>query len=109
VSSDPNKYGAGLTEEELAVWTKMMAGANYTDLADGEDKLYLQAKTKVTQAEQRQLVEHYGIIPSKWSGVRKFHEQEIKTRNEDEIPGLKNGGKVKVAGIKAKTADAERF
>lgn len=109
VSSDPNKYGAGLTEEELAVWTKMMAGANYTDLADGEDKLYLQAKTKVTQAEQRQLVEYYGIIPSKWSGVRKFHEQEIKTRNEDEIPGLKNGGKVKVAGIKAKTADAERF
>lgn len=109
VSSDPNKYGAGLTEEELAVWTKMMAGADYTDLADGEDKLYLQARSKVTQAEQRQLGDYYGIQPSKWSGVRKFHEQEIKARNEDEIPGLKDGGKVKVAGIKAKTADAERF
>lgn len=106
VSGDPNKYGAGLTEEELAVWTKMMAGA---DLADGEDKLYLQARSKVTQAEQRQLGEYYGITPSKWSGVRKFHEQEIKARGEDEIPGLKDGGKVKVAGIKAKTADAERF
>lgn len=111
VSGDPNKYGAGLTEEELAVWTKMMAGADYTNLdrEKGEDQLYLQARTKVTQAEQRQLGEYYGIQPSKWSGVRKFHEQEIKARNEDEIPGLKDGGKVKVAGIKAKTADAERF
>lgn len=109
VSSDPNKYGAGLTEEELAVWTKMMAGADYTDLADGEDKIYLQARTKVTQAEQRQLGEYYGITPSKWSGARKFYDQEIKTRNEDEIPGLKDGGKVKVAGIKARTNDAERF
>lgn len=111
VSGDPNKYGAGLTEEELAVWTKMMAGADYTslDTEKGEDQLYLQARSKVTQAEQRQLGEYYGIQPSKWSGVRKFHEQEIKARNEDEIPGLKDGGKVKVAGIKAKTADAERF
>lgn len=111
VSGDPNKYGAGLTEEELAVWTKMMAGADYTDLdrEKGEDKLYLQARSKVTQAEQRQLGDYYGIQPSKWSGVRKFHEQEIKTRGEDELPELKDGGKIKVAGIKAKTADAERF
>jgi hypothetical protein len=31
----------------------MMAGADYTDLdtEKGEDKLYLQARTKVTQAE----------------------------------------------------------
>jgi hypothetical protein len=43
VSGDPNKYGAGLTEEELAVWTKMMAGADYTslDTEKGEDQLYL--------------------------------------------------------------------
>lgn len=111
VSGDPNKYGAGLTEEELAVWTKMMAGADYTDLDEekGEDKLYLQARTKITQAEQRQLGEYYGITPSKWSGARKFYDQEIKARGEDEIPGLKDGGKVKVAGIKAKTANAERF
>jgi hypothetical protein len=50
VSNDPNSFGAELTEEELKVWTKMMAGADYTDLdsSTGEDKLYLQARKKVS-------------------------------------------------------------
>lgn len=111
VSNDPNSFGAELTEEELKVWTKMMAGADYTDLdsSTGEDKLYLQARKKVSQAEQRQLSEYYKIPQSRWSKIRTVLNEEPNPLNIRHEGEYKKGGKLEVAGIKAKTANAERF
>lgn len=111
VSNDPNSFGAELTEEELKVWTKMMAGADYTDLdsSTGEDKLYLQARKKVSQAEQRQLSEYYKIPQSRWSRIQTVLNEEPNPLNIRHEGEYKKGGKLEVAGIKAKTANAERF
>jgi hypothetical protein len=52
--------------------------------------------------------QYKGIPASRWSGVRaKLASPEQKYIHI--TPYDKNGAKITVAGIKAKTADAERF
>lgn len=115
VNSDPNRYGAGLTEEELALYKKLQAGIAPSQLISENNNnvtLLSSIRQKLSQAQQAQLSQYYNINPSKWAGVRSAQKPQeiIITRAARKGAKLaKNGSKIAIAGIEAKTADAERF
>lgn len=115
VNSDPNRYGAGLTEEELALHKKLQAGIAPSQLISENNNnvtLLSSIRQKLSQAQQAQLSQYYNINPSKWAGVRSAQKPQeiIITRAARKGAKLaKNGSKIAIAGIEAKTADAERF
>ena len=105
VSNSPNEYGANLTTEELTVWNKVLTGTNPSSLGD-ELNVYVRAMKKVSNAEQQQLGNYYNIPRTIWS--RKTFSTPWSPTMSEAI-SAKNGAKITVAGIEAKTADAERF
>ena len=115
VNSDPNRYGAGLTEEELALHKRLQAGIAPSQLISENNNnvtLLSSIRWKLSQAQQAQLSQYYNINPSKWAGVRSAQKPQeiIITRAARKGAKLaKNGSKIAIAGIEAKTADAERF
>lgn len=106
ISYAPNDYGANLTPDELTVWNKVLSGTNPSSLSSQEFNSYKLAAQKVSRVETEQLRQYYNIPNTRWSR---------KTPNTPWSPTIskavsaKNGAKIAVAGIKAKTADAERF
>lgn len=96
VNYAPNDYGANLTPEELTVWNKVLSGTNPSSLSTQEFNSYRLAAQKVSRVETDQLRQHYNIPNTRWSG-------------KAGVISAKNGSKIAVAGIEAKTADAERF
>lgn len=102
--------GITLTPEQLNAWNKILSGeATYSTLAnDNERRAYLAASKIASQLETQMLREHMGIPASKWSGVRTIAKQPWKETITDPV-SAKNGAKIAVAGIQAKTKDAERF
>lgn len=102
VNYAPNDYGANLTPEELTVWNKVLSGTNPSSLSTQEFNSYRLAAQKVSRVETDQLRQHYNIPNTRWSASISF----VKKRG---IISAKNGSKIAVAGIEAKTADAERF
>lgn len=106
ISYAPNDYGANLTPNELTVWNKVLSGTNPSSLLPKELTSYKLAAQKVSRAESGQLRQYYKVPNTRWSG---------KTPSTPWSPTIskaisaKNGAKIAVAGIKAKTADAERF
>lgn len=109
------EYVPDLDDAALEAWNSVMS--NSTTVADlktkdpeGYDK-YLEALNRYNDALVQQLRIYYNIPENKWSKVRKWFntEQEDDMKLEDSETGekLKSGGKI--AGIKAKTADANRF
>lgn len=114
VNSDPNRYGAGLTEEELALHKRLQEGIAPSQLISENNNnvaLLSSIKEKLSQAQRAQLSQYYNINPSKWAGVRSAQKPQeiIITRAARKGAKLaKNDYKIAIAGIKAKTADAER-
>lgn len=106
----PNEYGAGLSAEELSVWNKVLSGTNPSSLQPNELNQYRLAMQKVSRVENEQLRQHYNIPNTRWSGksMQSIPEQ-ISIIKKGGVVSAKNGSKIAVAGIKAKTADAERF
>lgn len=113
VNYAPNDYGANLTPEELTVWNKVLSGTNPSSLSTQEFNSYRLAAQKVSRVETDQLRQHYnipntrqsgkaGVPNTPWSASISF----VKKRG---VISAKNGSKIAVAGIEAKTADAERF
>lgn len=102
VNYAPNDYGANLTPEELTVWNKVLSGTNPSSLSTQEFNSYRLAAQKVSRVETDQLRQHYNIPNTRWSASIPF----VKKGG---IISAKNGSKIAVAGIEAKTADAERF
>lgn len=106
ISYAPNDYGANLTPDELTVWNKVLSGTNPSSLPPQEFNSYKLAAQKVSRVETEQLRQYYNVPNTRWSG---------KTPSTPWSPTMskaisaKNGAKIAVAGIKAKTADAERF
>lgn len=73
VNSDPNRYGVGLTEEELALHKRLQAGIAPSQLISENNNnvtLLSSIRQKLSQAQQAQLSQYYNINPSKWAGVR---------------------------------------
>lgn len=110
VNYAPNEYGAGLSAEELSVWNKVLSGTNPSSLQPNEFNQYRLAMQKVSRVENEQLGQHYNIPNTRWSGksMQSIPEQ-ISIIKKGGVVSAKNGSKIAVAGIEAKTADAERF
>lgn len=110
VNYAPNEYGAGLSAEELSVWNKVLSGTNPSSLQPNEFNQYRLAMQKVSRVENEQLRQHYTIPNTRWSGksMQSIPEQ-ISIIKKGGVVSAKNGSKIAVAGIEAKTADAERF
>lgn len=102
VNYAPNDYGANLTPEELTVWNKVLSGTNPSSLSTQEFNSYRLAAQKVSRVETDQLRQHYNIPNTRWS-------TSISFVKKGGVISAKNGSKIAVAGIEAKTADAERF
>lgn len=106
ISYAPNDYGANLTPDELTVWNKVLSGTNPSSLSSQEFNSYKLAAQKVSRVKTEQLRQYYNVPNTRWSG---------KTPSTPWSPTIskaisaKNGAKIAVAGIEAKTADAERF
>lgn len=110
VNYAPNEYGAGLSAEELSVWNKVLSGTNLSSLQPNEFNQYRLAMQKVSRVENEQLRQYYNIPNTRWSGksMQSIPEQ-ISIIKKGGVVSAKNGSKIAVAGIEAKTADAERF
>lgn len=110
VNYAPNEYGAGLSAEELSVWNKVLSGTNPSSLQPNEFNQYRLAMQKVSRVENEQLRQHCNIPNTRWSGksMQSIPEQ-ISIIKKGGVVSAKNGSKIAVAGIEAKTADAERF
>lgn len=104
VMYNPNNYGANLTNEELQVWNQVLSGVQPSSLKD-KLNLYVSAQKKVSQAETDQLRQYYNIPNTKQSG----QSQVVTSTYTPNISFVKKGGSLELAGIRAKTADAERF
>lgn len=113
VNYAPNDYGANLTPEELTVWNKVLSGTNPSSLSTQEFNSYRLAAQKVSRVETDQLRQHYNIPNTRWSGKAGVPNipwsASISFVKKGGIISAKNGSKIAVAGIEAKTADAERF
>lgn len=113
VNYAPNDYGANLTPEELTVWNKVLSGTNPSSLSTQEFNSYRLAAQKVSRVETDQLRQHYNIPNTRWSGKAGVPNTpwsaSISYVKKGGIISAKNGSKIAVAGIEAKTADAERF
>lgn len=113
VNYAPNDYGANLTPEELAVWNKVLSGTNPSSLSTQEFNSYRLAAQKVSRVETDQLRQHYNIPNTRWSGKAGVPNTpwsaSISFVKKGGVISAKNGSKIAVAGIEAKTADAERF
>lgn len=113
VNYAPNDYGANLTPEELTVWNKVLSGTNPSSLSTQEFNSYRLAAQKVSRVETDQLRQHYNIPNTRWSGKAGVPNTpwsaSISFVKKEGIISAKNGSKIAVAGIEAKTADAERF
>ncbi len=106
ISYAPNDYGANLTPDELTVWNKVLSGTNPSSLSSQEFNSYKLAAQKVSRAETEQLRQYYNVPNTRWS--RKTPSTPWSPTISKAI-SAKNGAKIAVAGIEAKTADAERF
>lgn len=109
VNYAPNEYGAGLSAEELSVWNKVLSGTNPSSLQPNEFNQYRLAMQKVSRVENEQLRQHYNIPNTRWSGKSMQSIPEQISIIKKGVVSAKNGSKIAVAGIEAKTADAERF
>lgn len=113
VNYAPNDYGANLTPEELTVWNKVLSGTNPSSLSTQEFNSYRLAAQKVSRVETDQLRQHYNIPNTRWSGKAEVPNTpwsaSISFVKKRGVISAKNGSKIAVAGIEAKTADAERF
>lgn len=113
VNYTPNDYGANLTPEELTVWNKVLSGTNPSSLSTQEFNSYRLAAQKVSRVETDQLRQHYNIPNTRWSGKAGVPNTPWSTSisfvKKGGVISAKNGSKIAVAGIEAKTADAERF
>lgn len=113
VNYAPNDYGANLTPEELTVWNKVLSGTNPSSLSTQEFNSYRLAAQKVSRVETDQLRQHYNIPNTRWSGKAEVPNTpwsaSISFVKKGGVVSAKNGSKIAVAGIEAKTADAERF
>lgn len=109
ISYAPNDYGANLTPDELTVWNKVLSGTNPSSLSSQEFNSYKLAAQKVSRVKTEQLRQYYNVPNTRWSGKTPSTPWSPWSPTISKAISAKNGAKIAVAGIEAKTADAERF
>lgn len=109
VQGNPNSYGAGLSDSELAVWTKALGGTQVSDLSESERATYMTAFNKVNRAITGQQRIYYGIPDNQWTNVRSIANWGAKARLAKKGGTLTDKDGLAIAKLRAKTADADRF
>lgn len=104
-----SRQGANLSDEAIDIYQQVSMGLiSPSKLSDEQFNMYRQALL-VAENETTELTRQYLNIPnSKWSTIRKYRPTNSQTE-EFNIQRKKSGGKIAVAGIHARTKDAERF
>ena len=108
--------GIDLSPEQLDIWNKVQSGTiSPSEITDASEKEAFMSAYKIAQQLKNQArKDYYGISDNKWSGIRTLSQKKQPTKKEeitvtDRVASGKNGTKLEIAGIKAKTANAERF
>ena len=98
------KYG--LLPAHVAVLRELNSGK--TQLSDEQKKLAFEANKIIEELITDRYADWRGL-KRYYTGVPKITSAQTTTFTPTVIPGEKKGGKIEIAGIKARTADAERF
>lgn len=98
------KYG--LLPAHVAVLRELNSGK--TQLSDEQKKLAFEANKIIEELITDRYADWRGL-KRYYTGVPKITSAQTTTFTPTIIPGEKKGGKIEIAGIKARTADAERF
>lgn len=101
------KYG--LLPSHVAVLQELNSGKTISTLStDEQKKLAIEANKIIEELITSRYAE--------WRGLKRYYTETPTIKSEQPttftptvVPGEKKGGKIEVAGIKARTADAERF
>ena len=114
VYEEPNKYGAQLSDDELKAWNLVQSGEKTpSQLDDVQSAAFMKARYKVSQAEQNQVRNYYGIPQSKYTSVRQFVDKPWSTDTSYKKGGIlqaKDGAsKIAIAKIRERAKDADRF
>lgn len=109
VQNNPNKYGAGLSGQELAVYNKALAGTTPSSMSQSDIRLLTSANRKIQLAMQNQYYNWKGISTDAWT---EDANKLFKTRSAFTptlVPLSKDGSKLAIAKLRNKAKNADRF
>ena len=112
-----NLEKSGLDPEAAKLYQQIHFGTlSPSDIYDDSTKWnnYVKARAYAEQLEGDAWRKYYNIAPNEWSGYGplSFYNSKNNSKpsfNFEYVEGGKNGTKLKIANIKARTADANRF
>lgn len=103
----------GLSPEQIEALKLLNSGKTFSSLSTDQQQAVLSANNIIQKLETSEWAKYKGL--KRYDAARQFIKQESNPLDELEVTDpatgkkLKDGGKIAVAGIRAKTADAERF
>lgn len=106
------KYGIQLNADQLSAWNKVYKDyKRFSELSDDEQKAFNQALEISKTLSTQLLGERKRLLNSPYFNARLYAFDNNKSKSDSWNPTIiaKNGAKIIVAGIQAKTKDAERF
>ena len=109
VQNNPNKYGAGLSSQELAVYNRAMAGIAPSSMSQKDIALLASANKKLQLAMQNQYYVWKGISPDPWTEDANKTRKSTTTFTPKLLEIAKNGSKLAIAKIRNKAKNADRF
>lgn len=105
VLSENSAAKYGLLPSHVEVLQKLNSGET---LSDEQKKLAFEANKIIEELITGRYADWRGL-KRYYTGVPKITSAQTTTFTPTVVPGEKKGGKIEIAGIKARTADAERF
>lgn len=109
VKNNPNKYGANLSSQELAAYNKALAGVNPSSMSSQEQNLLASANSKVQLATSSQYYNYKGISPDQWTEDARNLPKSKPSFTPTLTTLAKDGSKLRIARIRNKAKNADRF
>lgn len=103
----------GFSTEQIEALKLLKSGKTVSQLSESQQQALAEAKDIISELETAEWAKYKKL--KRFDAARQLVKKESNPEDEivatDPVTGkkLKNGGKIAVAGIRAKTADAERF
>lgn len=112
LGSVAKQYGVNLPQESIDVWNAISSGQKQKSaLTETELQAYNQAYDIATQLRSTMFSQYKGIPRSPYFGIRTFAQSKPSNTFTPVGRGIKakDGTKLKIATLKARTKDADRF
>ena len=109
VQNNPNKYGAGLSSQELSVYNRAIAGTAPSSMSQKDIALLASANKKLQSAMQNQYYAWKGISTDPWTEDANKTRKSTTTFTPKLLEIAKNGSKLAIAKIRNKAKNADRF